>query len=86
MKFSESIKLLSDMSEQLEMIIGVKFDELRAATEFLEAKFALDGEFDLKHCDLIVEYMDEIEMFQDMRRSCETVIRCYECKEEASDG
>ena len=82
MKLSESIKLLSDMSEQLEMIIETKFDELRAATEFLEAKFALDGEFDLKHRDLIVEYMDEIEMFHDMRRSCETVIRCYESRED----
>lgn len=84
MRLSESIKLLEDMREQLEMIISEEFKELGSGIEFLEAKYQVHGVFCLECRDLIVEHMDQIEMFEDMRRSCETVIRCYQDREEAA--
>lgn len=84
MRLSESIKLLEDMREQLEMIISEKFEELRSGIEFMEAKYAEHGEFDLAKRDLFVEHMDQIEMFEDMRHSCEVVISCYQDREDAA--
>lgn len=69
-----TVDLLQELREQLEMIIQDKFDHFRSAGEFLEAKYALDSQLDLSQRDHIVELLDDLEMYEDMRKIVLTLL------------
>ena len=69
-----TVDLLQELREQLEMIIQDKFDHFRSASEFFEAKYALDSQLDLSQRDHIVELLDDLEMYEDMRKIVLTLL------------